>query len=33
MKFIDTMLAEIIVAVFIALPFSFLLAAILWGLK
>ena len=33
MKFIDRMLAEIIVAIFIALPFAFLVVAILWGLK
>jgi hypothetical protein len=33
MKFIDHMLAEIIVSVLVALPFAFLLAAILWGLK
>lgn len=33
MKFIDTMLAEIILSVLVALPFAFLVSAFLWGLK
>jgi hypothetical protein len=31
MKFIDTMLAEIIVAILVSLPFAMLIAAILRG--